>query len=198
MEAPPLFDAMRRDIEARCRAIDAAAEAEAARLIDEAHARADARQEETLAAVREELATAEARARDRARARAEREELMMEQRVADETLAAVRERLTAAAEGPGGAAVMEALLAELAPRLTPEMEVHAPAAHAEACARALWTLGHSEVEVKPDPELTDGVAAQDAARTRRILNTLGARFDRLEPALRRACIERLFGGSSAP
>ena len=64
--------------------------------------------------------------------------------------------------------------------------VLAPPAHADHCKQWLESHGYGHLAVEPTPSLTDGVAIQDPAKKFRFTNTLTARFNKREGALRKA------------
>lgn len=193
MQSPPLLELMTSQIVAQCDAKLAESKAQAERTRQDARNRATKRRADLLAAVEREVAEMKRRSRERVEAETEMVILTTKDTVTDELLERVRGELKAKAAAPDFANVLDALLAELMPQAPANGVVLVPAAHEAHCREWLSSNGHGEVEVRVLPGLADGVAVQDAKQTFRVTNTLSARFQQLEPSLRKYCVAQLFG-----
>lgn len=193
MQAPPILELMTGQIASECEAKLTAAREQAARVRDEARARAAQRRADLLATVEAEKAELDRRSRERAEAESEMVLLTTKDTVTDEILGRVRAELASVSNGPQFPAILEQLLTELLPEAPEGGVVLVPVAHEAHCRAWLANNGHGALEVEARRELTDGVAVQDKAQTFRITNTLSTRFEQLEPSLRKHCVTELFG-----
>lgn len=194
--AGPLLDLMTQQADAERASIIAASQSEAEAIHAQAQQEAASLRERTLRAVEAELSASAQRSRERAEAEAHMAVLTTKDTIASEILEAAKAELQRIASGPDVAVVIESLLAEVLDGAEDGVNVLAPAAHTGTVSAWLEANGRGHLQVVAAPELKDGVAIQDAAKTYRVTNTLSARFDRLESALRRSCIEQLFGGEN--
>jgi len=194
--AGPLLELMTQQAEAQRGEIVSQAKAEAGRI--DAHARteaADAR-ERALRAAEADLAAAAQRGRERAEAEAHMLVLTTKDTIASEILGAAEAELARIASGADFKPVLEQLLAEVLDGAASDVVVLAPQAQVDTVKAWLEANGRAGTEVLATPGLSDGVAIQDAAQTYRVTNTLSARFARQEGALRKLCLQQLFGGEN--
>lgn len=194
--AGPLLALMAQQAEAQRAAITAAGKSEAEGVTRNAQQEGAASRERSLRAAEAELTAAAKRGRERAEAEAHMLVLTTKDTIASEILDAAQAELGRVASGPGFVPVLERLLAEVLDGAGSDIVVLAPPAHVDAVKSWLDANGRGGLEVVPTPSLKDGVAVQDAAKTYRITNTLTARFDRQEGALRKVCLQQLFGGEN--
>ena len=192
MENTPLLDLMSAQIAGQREALLLAARDEAAQIAQKARERAEQRRSETLSAAQRELASIAKRSRERTEAEAQMVTLTMKDTITNEVLAEVAEELARIAAGPGFPEILDALLAELMAEAPSDVVVLAPPAHAGHCKQWLESHGYGHLAVEPETRLADGVAIQDRARKFRFTNTLSARFNMREGALRKASLNRLF------
>lgn len=192
MENTPLLDLMSAQIAGQREAILLAARDEAAQIAQTARERAEQRRSNTLSAAQGELASIAKRSRERTEAEAQMVTLTMKDTITNEVLAEVAEELTQIAAGPGFPAILDALLAELMAEAPSDVVVLAPPAHADHCKQWLESHGYGHLAVVPEPSLADGVSVQDPGKKFRFTNTLTARFNMREGALRKASLNRLF------
>lgn len=192
MENTPLLDLMSAQIAGQREALLLAARDEAAQIAQRARERAEQRRSETLSAAQRELASIAKRSRERTEAEAQMVTLTMKDTITNEVLAEVAEELARIAAGPGFPEILDALLAELMAEAPSDVVVLAPPAHAGHCKQWLESHGYGHLAVEPETRLADGVAIQDRARKFRFTNTLSARFNMREGALRKASLNRLF------
>jgi len=187
---------MTQQADAQRAEIVAAAQAEAARIDASARAEASDARERALRQAEADLSAAAQRGRERAEAEAHMLVLTTKDTIASEILGAAEAELAKIASGPGFASVLEQLLAEVLEGAPEQVVVLAPQAHADAVKAWLEANGRGGAEVVATSALSDGVAIQDAGQTWRVTNTLSARFARQEGALRKSCIQQLFGGEN--
>ena len=193
MPSPALLDIMTKQVEAERDEIISRANAEAARIRENAESRAAQKRTQTLAALDTELEAQAKRSRERAEAAAEMVALTTKDTVTDELLDEVRAELKRIAASPEFKDVLSALLAELMADAPESGIVRVPPAHADHCREWLESNGRGGMTVEPSAQVSDGVAVEDEAQTFRVTNTLTTRFERLESSLRRYCIQELFG-----
>jgi V/A-type H+-transporting ATPase subunit E len=197
MQSPPILELMSQQIASDIEAVRAAAQSQAESVKADARTRAAKRREEMLAAVQAEVAEQQRRSRERAEAETEMVVLTTKDTVTDEVLTRVKEELARVASSAEFPKVLNALLAELMQEAPADGVVLVPPAHEAHCREWLKSHGHEGLEVRGTREMVDGVAVQDRDQTFRITNTLSARFQQLEPALRKHCVSRLFGGEAS-
>lgn len=197
MQSPPILELMSQQIASEVEAARAAAQRQAEMVKADARTRASRRREEMLAQVQAEVAELQRRSRERAEAETEMVVLTTKDTVTDEVLTRVKEELSRVSNSPEFTSVLDALLAELMKEAPAGGIVLVPQAHEAHCREWLNSHGHGGLEVQGTREMVDGVAVQDKDHTFRITNTLSARFQQLEPALRKHCVTRLFGGEAS-
>ena len=194
--AGPLLELMTQQADSQRTDIDAASQREADAIVAQAQQEATSLRERTLRAVEAELSAASLRNRERAEAEAQMAVLTTKDTITSEILEAAQAQLVSVASGSGMSAVIESLLAEVLEGAADDVVVLAPAPHVSTAKAWLEANGRGQLQVDASNELKDGVAIQDAAKSYRVTNTLATRFARQESALRRICLEQLFGGEN--
>jgi vacuolar-type H+-ATPase subunit E/Vma4 len=189
-----LLAALRGEAEAQARQALADAEQEAARLRAASAARIAARRNAAVQARRRALRADDAGALAAATHEARAAVLTARERLVERVLAEARRLLPAALDAPEAGPVVE--------RLVVEALAYVP--HGEAVVRCSPGLleraraaaaGRSAVRVAADPDLPAGVLVRAADGSVAVDNTLGARLERLRPAL---AIEIVRGVEAAP
>ncbi len=194
MDPHLLIEAMSRETDDSCKAIIAEAQAKANVLMEDARREAARRRETALAEARRKLDDLVRIGLDRAKAQAARVSLETEDEIVAEINKHVHEALIQIAAGPGFREVLLSLLTQAMARTTDgKVIVHAPQAHAAACADWLKAHGFMTADVQPSSEITDGVLIEDQARSYRITNTLSRRYERMASDARRFAVSQLFG-----
>lgn len=172
------------------------AQAEAERIAAKARDEGTATRERALRTAEAELSAAAQRGRERAEAEAHMLVLTTKDTIASEILSDAQAELAKVSSGPEFTPVLESLLAEVLEGAGDDVVVLAPTAHVDTVKAWLEANGRGGLAVQPSPALKDGVAIQDAAKSYRVTNTLSTRFDRQESALRKLCLQQLFGGEN--
>ena len=194
--AGPLLELMSQQAEAQRSAITATGKAEAERINTQAQQEGAASRERSLRAAEAELTAAAQRGRERAEAEAHMLVLTTKDTIASEILDAAVAALAQLTSGPAFTPVLERLLAEVLEGTAGDIVVLAPPSYVDTVKSWLEANGRGGLEVVATSSLKDGVAIQDAAKTYRVTNTLSARFARQEGALRKLCLQQLFGGEN--
>lgn len=176
--------------------IVANAEAEAQRIAAKAREEGQAARERALRNAEAELSAAAQRGRERAEAEAHMLVLTTKDTIASEILADAQAALAKIGSGPDFKPVLESLLAEVLEGAGEDVVVLAPPAHLDTVKAWLEANGRGGLAVEAAPSLKDGVAIQDASKSYRVTNTLATRFVRQESALRKLCLQQLFGGEN--
>lgn len=196
MQSPPLLELMTQQAVAEREATLSEAGRQAAQIREEARERCETRRSTVTTEVEAELESLASRGQERAEAAAEMVVKTTRDTIADEVLGTVEDALKEIAQSAEFPAILDALLAEALSGVdgSTEVVVLAPPSHVEHCKAWLAANGHEQLAVEPHAALTDGVAVQDPNRSFRVTNTLTARFNRRESALRKMCLNQLFDG----
>lgn len=193
---PPLLDAMRAQVRAKCAETLCQARERAASI---GRAAAHAAEERKLAALSE---AREVMAREREASIRTAERLAGRERAAaqgaciEEVLEQARRAARGAMDGADGERIVSALLQEAVDAVEGDVEILAPRRFVPLCEQRLSALGVRRARVSAADDLHDGIIVQDADRTFRVTNTLGARLDRRLKEARRLCHTMLFGDSA--
>ncbi|MBI2435030.1 MAG: hypothetical protein HYV26_19415 [Candidatus Hydrogenedentes bacterium] len=192
----PLLQTMDEQVSRQRDGILAKAKQDAEAIRRESREQGAARRAEGLRQTETAVSAAAQRARERADAEAHMVIMTTKDMIADEVMLDIQRRLRQIAEGPDFAQILEALLEELLEDAPADVVVLAPRHHVEHCRQWLQRHGRSGLSVQALPGLDDGVAIQDRKRTWRATNTLASRFRQQEGALRKRCVNRLFGSEA--
>lgn len=184
---------MTEQVTAQSAAITAKAKAEAEAILTASRQEGTTLRERSLRDIENELAAAAQRSKERAEAEAHMLVLTTKDTLASEILEAAQAELARTAQSDAFPAVLEALLDELLQEANGDVVVLAPPAHVETVKNLLAQKGKEVLAVEPLNGLNDGVAIQDRDQTYRVTNTLSARFTGQEGALRKLCLQKLFG-----
>lgn len=194
MAGEDLFETLRRQAQAECDNRLAAAHQTAEQIAAKARSQADARRANAEKALQTELDHLTEHGRMLADAEAEKASLAMQNDVVEEVLESVGAALERLAHSADFGPVLELLLAEVMDGANSGVVVLAPPAHVDTCRRWLESHGRASAAVEPSPEVTDGVAIQDARKSYRITNSLTSRAAKLKAEARKYCMKILFRG----